>query len=250
LRVFAAGSLTNEMRIEVSWRSGRRSVINGVTANWIYETDEAQATSNLEPRTLNLEQRPANLAPQPLFEDVSGLIAHKHDEPDYDDFSRQPLLPKKLSQLGPGVAWCDLDGDGHDDLIIGSGRGGKLAVYRNGGDGRFAPWPDAAWDQAASDDQTAVVGIRLREGATLLLVGSATYETSESRQGAANQFVVQGRQVLAGGGVPANGSSAGPIAIADLDGDGALEVFVGGRVIPGRFPEAASSRIFRLKDGR
>src|SRR5439155_15779447 len=77
LRVFAAGSLTNEMRIEVSWRNGRRSVINGVTANWSYEIDEAQATSILEPRTLNLEQRPANLAPQPFFEEGSGLIAHR-----------------------------------------------------------------------------------------------------------------------------------------------------------------------------
>src|SRR5439155_8838713 len=159
----------------------------------------------------------------------------------------QPLLPKKLSQLGPGVAWCDLDGDGHDDLIIGSGRGGKLVVYRNSGTGRFEPWSDPAWDQGAGDDQTAVVGAVCREGTTLLLVGSANYETPGSHFQAARQFVVQGRRVSVEGGVPPDLSSTGPLAIADVDGDGALEVFVGGRVIPGRYPEAASSRLFRFK---
>jgi enediyne biosynthesis protein E4 len=40
MRVFAAGSLTNKMRIEVTWRSGRRTVVNGVQANRLYEIDE------------------------------------------------------------------------------------------------------------------------------------------------------------------------------------------------------------------
>src|SRR5207237_1745789 len=82
MRVFAAGSLTNQMRIEVRWRSGKRSVVNGVKANRIYEIDEAQATSNLEPRTSNLE-------PRPVFEDVSRLIGHVHHEEPYNDFERQ-----------------------------------------------------------------------------------------------------------------------------------------------------------------
>src|SRR5207237_2343664 len=57
-RTFAAGSTTTEMRIEVRWRSGKRSVVNGVKANRIYEIEEVQATSNLEPRTSNIEHRP------------------------------------------------------------------------------------------------------------------------------------------------------------------------------------------------
>jgi O-antigen ligase len=43
MRVFAAGSLTNQMRIEVAWRSGKRSVVAGVQANRIYEIEEAGA---------------------------------------------------------------------------------------------------------------------------------------------------------------------------------------------------------------
>jgi hypothetical protein len=40
MRVFAAGSLTNKMRIEITWRSGRRTVVSGVQANCLYEIDE------------------------------------------------------------------------------------------------------------------------------------------------------------------------------------------------------------------
>ncbi|PYJ57075.1 MAG: hypothetical protein DME24_20250 [Verrucomicrobia bacterium] len=46
MRVFAAGSLTNEMRIEVRWRNGKRSAVNGVNANRIYEIIEAGAVED------------------------------------------------------------------------------------------------------------------------------------------------------------------------------------------------------------
>ena len=52
----------------------------------------------------------------------------------FDDFERQPLLPQKYSQLGPGAAWGDVDGDGDDDVFIGQGRGfaGRLYYNENG----------------------------------------------------------------------------------------------------------------------
>src|SRR5262249_11304634 len=71
--------------------------------------------------------------PSPWFEDVSRLLAHTHHEEPFDDFARQPTLPRRLSQLGPGVCWCDLNKDGWDDLVIGAGKGGTLAVFLNDG---------------------------------------------------------------------------------------------------------------------
>jgi len=115
--VFAAGKVTNGMTIEVTWRSGKWKAIKGVEANRLYEIDEAGAEDFVA-----LPKPPV----KPLFEDVSDLLAHTHLENEFNDFERQPGLPRKLSQLGPGAAWADLDGDGWDELIIGSGKGGRL----------------------------------------------------------------------------------------------------------------------------
>src|SRR6185295_14560184 len=159
LRVF--GGSSNEMRIEVDWRSGKRSVVRGVRANREYEIEEATGQSAGAVASV---QEPA------FFQDVSELIRHTHQEEPYDDFARQPLMARRLSQLGPGVGWADLDGDGKEELIIGSGRGGKLAVYHNEGVG-FKPWNEPAVDKVVTRDQTSVLS-----SGGLILVGSSNYE--------------------------------------------------------------------------
>ncbi|OLD42899.1 MAG: hypothetical protein AUI63_08275 [Gemmatimonadetes bacterium 13_1_40CM_2_60_3] len=102
VRVFAAGSSTN-LTIEVKWRSGARSVVRNCQPNHLYEIDEAGAVE--APRT-----SPGKEAEKPaMFEDVSQRLGHKHHQQECDDFARQSLLPNRLSQLGPGVAWFDLE---------------------------------------------------------------------------------------------------------------------------------------------
>ena len=40
------------------------------------------------------------------------------------------------------------------------------------------------------------------------------------------------------------------MTMADVDGDGKLELFIGGRAIPGKYPEAATSLLLRNDNGR
>ena len=236
MRVFAAFSPTNEFVIEVSWRGGGRNTIERARANHLYEVDELGAlqVTNAPPSDLN---------PQPWFTDATALLGHHHDENVFDDFQRQPLLPTKLSQLGPGVSWFDLNGDGWDDLIIGSGKGGALAVYQNDGKGGFKRLAQAPFDQTTSRDQMGVLGWKMRNGAAVLLVGSANYEEGLPATSCVQQYDFAKGTVV--DTLPGQTSSAGPLAMADIDGDGNLDLFVGGQVVPGRWPESAVSRIYR-----
>lgn len=65
-----------------------------------------------------------------------------HQEPPFDNFGMQPLLSRRLSGLGPGVSWLDLDGDGWEDLVIGANQGGLLGGYRNLEGKSFVGWTD------------------------------------------------------------------------------------------------------------
>ncbi|HZR18821.1 MAG TPA: FG-GAP-like repeat-containing protein [Verrucomicrobiae bacterium] len=237
LAVFAPGRVAEGMSLEIRWRSGRLSTVSGVKANRLYEVSEAGASSAAVPVVVRGE---------PLFEDASALISHTHHEDGFNDFDRQPLLPRKLSQLGPGIAWADLDGDGWEDLVIGSGKGGQLAVYRNDGRGGFTRLTGEGFGKNATQDQIGIV--TWPGNGSSILVASANYEDGPSVKGGISSYDpktgASDRVILTGE------SSVGPLAITDMDGDGELELFVGGRVIGGRYPESASSGIYRNRAGR
>jgi hypothetical protein len=237
--VFAAGPNASDLTIEVTWRNGKRSLVNGAKPNRIYEIDEAGAQAAAATNHVAAAASPT------FFEDVSGSINHAHHEDPYDDFARQPLLPNRLSQLGPGVTWFDVDHDGDDDLIITSGKGGQLAAYRNDGQGRFQRFNDPRFNQKTPNDQTTVLGWTKANGATCLLVGYSNFEDSPTGPAFVQCFDFGGASLK----ITGDSSSIGPLAMADYDGDGDLDLFVGGRTLPGRYPQPASSRLYRHENG-
>ena len=241
VQVFAPGQATGGMSLEITWRNRGRSVITNVQANRLYEIEEKGAQDKREARPA-----PPRPAP-PLFKDVSALLAHTHLDEPFQDFARQPLLSRRMSHLGPGLSWFDVDDDGWDDLIIGSGRGGTLSVCKNTGHGGFVLSTQAPLNSPITRDQTTVLGWKGPSGETVLLAGSANYE-----DGMTNGPVVRGFNLTAmiiEESLPGQLSSTGPLALADFDADGDLDLFVGGRVVPGRFPEPASSLLFRNVEG-
>jgi hypothetical protein len=248
VRVFAASPTGGALhRLEVTWRGGKRSVIEQVVANRVYEVMEPADTTSQAP------DAPANTTPrQPWFRELNPPLEHRHTESAFNDFVRQPLLPKLLSRMGPPVAWFDLDDDGTDELLVGTGAGGDLAVYRVKDSARFERWiPSGSWK--APDDVVAMTAMVAPDGSRALWMSVAKYELLDSQRPMAfslrgntptNSWQIQAETAINGGP-----ESPGPIAAADLDGTGELAVFVGGRVVSGAYPTPTSSHVFRRHQG-
>ena len=228
------------MRIEVTWRDGQVTEISGVQPNRIYEIYETGSVS-----VPDTQSNPKDL---PFFEDVSDLIRHSHQEDEHDDFDRQPLIPIRLSQSGPGIAWYDVDQDGDEDLLIPSGNGDRSAYFRNDGDGGFTEVSNSGLPYAAGRDQTSMIGLATG-GSTLVAIGNSIIEATTFDPPSGSVFVIEGNRAVQKQTLPSDFSSTGALAAADYDLDGDLDLFVGGRLVAGQYPTAASSRLFINEGG-
>src|SRR5207245_8894908 len=200
-----ATGTSQELTIEVDWRRGGHTGIHGVKPNREYEISEPPNSSVLRSESLRVApaRAPSPEPPAPWFRDVSAQLGHRHVEMPFNDWARQPLLPQAFSQLGPGVSWYDVDGDGAEDLLITSGRGGTLAYYRND-HGRLARvdlhLPPARYDE------TTVLPLPDGKGGSTLLVGQSNYESQTPSEAVAVPSVIA--IVPSGGGGGGRGAAA------------------------------------------
>jgi len=233
-RAFAAGG-SGTGRLDVFWPSGAHSTVSNAVPGRLYEVFAADA-----PRSSSTA---GSAARSPLFEDVSSRLGHVAVEEPFDDFQRQPLLPRRLSLLGPGLTWTDLNADGRDDLVIGTGKGGTVAAFFGKPDGTFERQDRPPFNKPAGRDLTTILPL-----AGVLIAGSSNYEDGLTNGGCLR--ILDPVRGASGEAVLAPPFSTGPLSAADLDGDGSLEFFVGGRVIPGRYPEPAASFVLSTGGGR
>ena len=234
MRVFAAEA-GKAMSIEVNWRNGRRTLVTNVQGNRIYEIQQSGGDANVV----------RDKGQEPYFKDASSLIGHRHEESPFDDWARQALLPWRISELGPGLSWFDVDGDGWEDLSIGTGRGGRTTILRNNEGLRFQR---SSGPGAGSGDQNAIIGWTDGIGKRKLIVTESGFETGSTSE--AGLIIVnldgpggENVRLTLGNVIP------GPVCSADIDDDGDLDVFVGGQGIPGDYPEPSDSFLFLNTNG-
>ncbi len=236
---FGLGEDAQPESLQIRWPDGREQQLIGLQANHRYGVRHP-ARRAVSP--------PAN-KPHLLQHAVLQGLDFRHRENAFDDYAEQPLLPWRLSTAGPGMAWADFDGDGQEDVWIGGAAGQAGALYRNHGQLRFeavaGPW---VTDAAFEDTAAAWLDVD-GDGRLDLYVVSGGVETSSYRDRLylnTDEGFVDAAERL-----PEDFDVSGrSIAVADIDGDGDIDAFVGGYVIAGRYPASPDSHLLINENGR
>ena len=241
---FAMGS-SDSATLIVEWRDGRRTTLTGVRPNRLYEiTTQGAAAGPAAAHVLANGDTSAHVD-SALFEDATAQLGgQKHVDAPFDDWERQFLLPNSLSQLGPGVVWFDYDRDGYEDLLVGTGRGGQLGVFHNE-HGRLVLQPKQG--PVSPADLTGLAATAADGGR--IFAGFSSWEGRPGPSAVAISANAHGVGTSGPDVAPPRVSSPGPIALADYNGDGTLDLFVGGRTIPSAYPNPPSSSLYRNVGG-
>ena len=228
---FGVGPRDTLDSVKVEWpdREGRVSVLTHVPTNQRLSVRQSEA---VVPRAVT----PKPLTP--LFTDVTDQVAlpYVHRENEFVDFDREPLIPKLLSTEGPMMAVADVNGDGLDDMFIGGAKGqaGRLLIQQP--DGRFVSTNEKLFEaDAGSEDIGAVFFDADGDGHPDLYVVSGGSEFSDMAPALQDRLYLndgRGNFRKAVGSLPDEAVSGSRVVAADYDGDGDLDLFVGGRVVP------------------
>ncbi|MGI9518796.1 MAG: VCBS repeat-containing protein, partial [Pirellulaceae bacterium] len=231
--------------IQVTWPGGTHQQFRNVDANQLITITEG-TSGKVSPGE--------STAPQPCFTERSpeeSGLDFQHVEFEIDDFQLQPLLPNKLSQLGPGMAWGDVNGDGHDDCFVGgsSRRAGQLFLRQPGG--RFYRAQGSFGEDY--EDMGSLLFDADGDNDLDLYVVSAGYEREpESDLLQDRLYLNDGTGKFAeapAGSLPQLRASGSCVTAADYDRDGDLDLFVGSRTLPRQWPLPASSFLLENRNG-
>jgi hypothetical protein len=237
---FGMGETDKAARILVKWPDGNTSIEKNI------KTDQ-------EIEVLYSKSKPEKTEPavkhQALFENVTKNIgiSYNHEENVFDDFSRQFLLPYKMSELGPCIATGDLNGDSFEDIFIGgaAGRAGQLFVQ--GSDGSFtALKSEILFNDKIHEDMGAAFFDADNDGDQDLYVVSGGNEFRPRASFYQDRLYLNdgsGNLTKADGWLPRLNISGSKVYPEDIDGDGDPDLFLAGRHIPWSYPDPESSVI-------
>lgn len=230
---FGLGPVETIDSLTVEWPGGRVSRLTEVGTNQRITVRQVESATP-EPVT-----RPAG--PAPLFADVTEEtgLGFVHRENTFTDFDRERLMPKLLSIEGPYLAVSDVNGDGLDDAFIGGAKEqpGALLIQRRAGG--FAPSNEDVFERdRMSEDLGAAFFDATGDGHPDLYVVSGGSEFSDLAPALQDRLYLndgRGHFRKAGDRLPAMSVSGSRVVPTDFDGDGDVDLFVGGRVIPWRY---------------
>ena len=243
---FGLGNMASVDSVIIRWPGNKKQKLSNVQVNQLLVADIKNADM---PDAWGEDATAAKA----LFADItsSSGINYLHQETDYIDFNIERLLPHKLSQYGPGLAAGDVDGNGLDDIFIG-GSGdypGKFLMQQTGGRFTIKELPTITAPGARRPENEGLLLFDADSDGDLdLYCASGSNEFVANTKNYQDLFLIndgKGNYSFDTMALPTNYVSKSCVKAADYDNDGDLDLFIGGRCLPGSYPQPVNSFIYR-----